>query len=375
MFVALKALKFIKDLTNNFQTMKKLILCVLTIFIIFGNHLPQKCIQATVDFLGQTQTICVSDSTALRILWGTPPNDISAFDCQFLDNELLYKISQQYSLDVATIYALNRLYEIPQNKKAQDKYLSVIDSIEKRMPLAKIEKLKSKYFLFVPGLAYKEAPSTGADLARQMTLFKLLGIKNKLIETGEYALVKQNAQIIADEIIRTSKERNDIVLVSVSKGSLETAIALGKLLGREQLKSVSAWVSVGGILRGSPVADQYLKAPKSWLARFGLWSKGLNYEVVRDISHQFRSEAFNSLNLPVHLRTIHFVGIPLTSQVHKRIKARYCSLQKNFGPNDGLTTITDALTMHGIVISELGLDHYFKDENIEIKTLALACLL
>ena len=355
--------------------MKKLILSILTIFVFFGNHLPQKCIQTTVDFLGQTQSICVSDSTAIRILWGAPPNDILAFDHQLLDNQLLHKISQQYSLDVATIYALNRLYEIPQNKNAQDKYLSVIDSLEKNIPLVKIEKLKSKYFLFVPGLAYKEDPSTGADLARQMRLFKLLGIKNKLIETGEYALAEQNAQIIADEIIETSKKCKDIVLVSVSKGSLETAIALGKLLGEEQLKSVSSWVSVGGILRGSPVADQYLKAPKSWLARFVLWSKGHSAEVVRDVSHQFRSVTFNSLNFPVHIKTIHFVGIPLTSQVHKRIKARYCSLQKNFGPNDGLTTITDALTMHGIVISELGLDHYFKDENIDIKTLALACLL
>ena len=107
--------------------MKKLISSILTIFVFFGNRLPQKCIQTTVDFLGQTQSICVSDSTAIRILWGAPPNDILAFDHQLLDNQLLHKISQQYSLDVATIYALNRLYEIPQNKNTQDKYLSVID--------------------------------------------------------------------------------------------------------------------------------------------------------------------------------------------------------------------------------------------------------
>ena len=34
--------------------------------------------KTTVDFLGQTQSICVSDSTAIRILWGAPPNNILA---------------------------------------------------------------------------------------------------------------------------------------------------------------------------------------------------------------------------------------------------------------------------------------------------------
>jgi hypothetical protein len=348
---------------------------IITCFIISGSCVPKKYINVTTKFLGQTQTILVSDSMTMQILQGNTPDDFIAFDNQNLTNTLLHEISQKYSLDVATIYALNRLYEIPQNKEAQNHYLSFIDSIKNNIAPIQIEKLKSKYFLFIPGFGYKEDATTGADLARQRRLFSDLGLENKLIETNEYGLSESNAQIIANEIIEASKFKTDIVLVSASKGGLETAIALGKLLNKEQLQNVSAWVSVGGILKGSPIADQYLKSPKRWIAQFILWTKGQNMEVVKDISHSFRSEAFKSLDFPVHIKAIHFVGIPLTSQVHKRIKGRYCTIRKSFGPNDGLTTIPDALTPQGLVVSELGLDHYFKDENIDIKTLALACLL
>ncbi len=348
---------------------------IITCFIISGSCLPKKNIKVTARFLGQTQLISVSDSIALRMLRGDIPYDFMRFDHRNLDNNLVREISKTYSMDVATIYALNRLYEIPQNKEAQNHYLSFIDSLKNNIAPIQIEKLKSKYFLFIPGFGYKDDATTGADLARQRRLFSDLGLENKLIETNEYGLSESNAQIIANEIIEASKFKTDIVLVSASKGGLETAIALGKLLNIEQLQNVSAWVSVGGILNGSLIADQYLKAPKRWIAQFILWTKGQNMEVVKDISHSFRSEAFKALNFPVHIKTIHFVGIPLTSQVHKRIKGRYCTIRKNFGPNDGLTTIPDALTPRGFVVSELGLDHYFKDENIDIKTLALACLL
>ena len=41
------------------------------------------------------------------------------------------------------------------------------------------------------------------------------------------------------------------------------------------------------------------------------------------------------------------------------------------GPNDGLTTLTDELTSQGIVITELGLDHYYSDPRIDQKAIAL----
>ncbi len=352
-----------------------LVIGMIVFFIITGSCLPKNYISITTKFLGQSQSFVVSDSITIKLLKGNASPNFAVFDAQKLDNQLVQEISKQHSLDAATIYTLNRLYEIPRNKKAQNDYLAFIDLFENNTVPTQINNLKSKYFLFIPGFGYKSAPNTGADLARQRRLFRLLGIENKLIETKEYGLSDINAQIIANEIINASKSKTDIILVSASKGSLETAITLGKLLSKEQLKNVSAWVSVGGILKGSPIADKYLVPPKRWITQLMLWMKGKNIDIVRDISHKLRSKLFSSLKIPLHIKTIHFVGMPLTSQVHKRIKKRFCYIQKRFGPNDGLTTITDAITPNGIVVSELGLDHYFKDKNIDVKTLALACLL
>jgi hypothetical protein len=339
-----------------------------------SNCIPYATIKVSGSFLGTNQDLLVCDIISEKIIKNEVNQELAIYDKETLDNALVSKIAQTYSLDAATLYTLDRIYKKEKNKINQQSYLAYLNTIQSNQIPKEIEQLKSKYFLFIPGLAYKEDTTTGADFARQRRLLTDLGIENKLIETGEYALSEKNAQLIANEIKEASKTHDDIVLVSASKGGLETAISIGQTMTAEELKSVSAWVSVGGILNGSPIADQYLKAPKCWFAVFMLWIKGYNIDVVRDISHSRRSKDFANYVFPNHIKIIHFVGVPLTSQVHKRIRGRYCSMQKIFGPNDGLTTIPDEITEQGIVISELGLDHYFKDENIDKKTLALACL-
>ena len=339
-----------------------------------GNCIPKSVLEVTGDFLGISQTVRVTDSISEKIIKNELNYELASYDNQELNNRLVAEISNKFSLDAATLYTVKRLYEIPNNKTNQNTYNQYLKTLKSNQFPSEISQLKDKYFLFIPGFAYKEDTTTGADFARQRRLMTQLGIQNKLIEVGEFALSEDNAKLIAAEIKEQSLLHKEIVLVSASKGGLETAIAVGKLMNEEELKNVSAWVSVGGILNGSPIADQYLKAPKCWFAEFMLWTKGHNIEVVRDISHERRQKDFQNLHFPKHLNIIHFVGVPLTSQVHDRIKGRYCSLHKEFGPNDGLTSITDELTTNGIVISELGLDHYFKDDDIDKKTLALACL-
>jgi hypothetical protein len=231
--------------------------------------------------------------------------------------------------------------------------------------------LKGHHVVFIPGLAYKEDTTTGADFACQRRLFSAFDISNELIETKEWGLSEDNTQIVADRIKVLSRNYNKIMLVSASKGSLETAVALGKILTPEETRSVTSWISVGGILRGSPIADNYLSTPKCWFAEMMLWMKGNKIDLVQDMSYKKRSEDFKSFVFPDHLRIIHFVGAPLSTEISKEIKGRYCSM-KELRPNDGITPIADEITENGIVISELGLDHYFRDNDIDKKTLALA---
>jgi hypothetical protein len=197
------------------------------------------------------------------------------------------------------------------------------------------------------------------------------GFKTLLIETDEVGTVEKNAAIIASALIRLSKQHDNIILVSTSKGGPEVALALGKLLTPRQSRQVRAWISVGGILRGSPLADQALVWPRSWWARIGTFFLGLPHENIENLSMRRRKEVFNQLAFPDHLFVVHYVGVPLSGQVSRDVRGRYRALRK-LGPNDGLTLLTDELVPRGVVITDVGLDHYYRDPEIDLKTVALA---
>ncbi len=300
---------------------------------------------------------------------------IKEADKKPLNNALMSDLTKQSSADFATLYALKRLYEQPQNHIAQNFYADFTTQLMEKSTdaLTEIKDISSYLFVFVPGFAYKEDTTTGADFGRQRRLFTKKGLKTHLIETEEWGLASKNAGIIANSLRDLSAKNERIIVVSASKGGLETAMALGSILTVAETQNIKSWISVGGILRGSPIADQYLCAPKSWFAATMLAFKGQNLETVRDMSYKKRADEWRDWHFSPHILRLHFIGAPLATHISGDIRSRYCSLIKNFGPNDGLTTLTDQITEGGIVVSELGLDHYYKDENIDTKTVALAC--
>ena len=61
-----------------------------------------------------------------------------------------------------------------------------------------------------------------------------------------------------------------LVVVSASKSGAEVALALGRVLTPAETSHVRAWVSIGGVLRGSPVADRIVGSVFCSLVRFGV---------------------------------------------------------------------------------------------------------
>lgn len=268
------------------------------------------------------------------------------------------------SLDIKTIEIIKKVYNlnVEINKKYRNAFITKNDLIKKK---------SRKYtVLFVPGFLYKSDITTGADFKKQRELFQKLEIKNKLINIKENGLIAENAKFISDYIKNINNQDDNLILVSASKGSLETALALGRYLDEEALKKVKAWISIGGIHRGTYLADHALIFPKSILARIISWIEGFNYSQIKDMSVVKNEPLFNSLNLPKHIYYLQFIGVPLSGQVSDEIESRYYELSK-YGPNDGLTTIEHELIKNRHAVIEPGLDHYYRDPNIDQKTLAL----
>jgi hypothetical protein len=291
-----------------------------------------------------------------------------------LDSDSLRELTQEFSPDFATLYFVSRVYQDPINRKAQDAFHAHVATLRAKGPqeVFRIAKRSASYLIvFVPGYAYMRDPTTGADFAQQRRLMTQAGFKNVLIETDELATVDTNAKLVASEILRLNEEHRRIILVSTSKGGTEVALAIGKLLPPERLEGVKAWISIGGLLRGTPSADQALQWPKSWLVRAAFVFTGHRGEVIEDLSTKKRREVFAQLEFPGDILTLQYVGVPLSGQIAEYVQGRYDNL-KDLGPNDGLTLLADELVDGGIVITDIGLDHYYLDPEIDLKTFALA---
>ena len=324
-----------------------------------------KPIQTTVDH--ELAKCMLSNPQDTQVL-----NLFKAYQDKPLDTKTLSDMATHYSIDVATFYFAQKKYQVNENKQAQDLYATFLEQLSLNNDKEALKPLQDYYVAFVPGLAYNDT-SNGGNFARQRRLLTASGVANEMIVTDEWGLTDDNAAIVANRLSELSQKYTKIIVVSASKGGLETAVALGKILKPEETKSIKAWISVGGVLRGSPVADTYLSAPKCWFAAIALWTKGKKINLIHDVSYKTRGEAFNQLRFPENIKIVHFVGAPLATKISKEIKSLYCSI-RNFGPNDGLTPLADEVTDKGIVVTEVGLDHHYRSPNIDKKTIALALL-
>jgi hypothetical protein len=291
--------------------------------------------------------------------------------------EDLRGLTQATSVDTATLVLIARLARLPEHAAAQNLYARYLARLRAwgraGWPLlaACMAGADLPEIHFVPGWFYRSNPATGADFAAQRRLFAALGLGTALIEIDENGAVDDNAAVIAAHLRARPPERR-VILVSTSKGGPEAAHALGALLTRDEAAPVRAWVNVGGVLRGSPLADLARTWPLSWLAWAALAWDGIDGGDSIDSLTTARSMArLHRQHLPAHLAVFHYVGVPLSGQITVDARDGYDRLRR-FGPNDGLTPLAHQWAHPGAIVMGIGLDHFYRDAEIDLKTAAMA---
>lgn len=284
--------------------------------------------------------------------------------------EDLTHLSNAISVDFATLFFVKNIYGMESNRTAQDAFRNYSAQLSTDSCSGQDSIMNGYAYVFVPGLLYKRHGDNGGDFMAQRRLLDDMGLQNYLIPTNELGTVKENAGIIHGFLKKLNAVHSRIIVISASKGSPDLAYALGKLMSRADTKNIKVWISIGGVLRGSKIADDHLKGVKGLFAKVASFFMGSGTEYIEDLSQEKSVRRHSSLKLPKDLLIIHYVGVPLSTQVNGDVKKNFIELSK-IGPNDGLTTLTDELIPNGIVITELGLDHYFKDPKIDQKSIAL----
>ena len=293
-----------------------------------------------------------------------------------VNRDTLAHIANSVSPDLATLMFVSHLANQPSNIRMQSTFGEEIETIEGDEEQEWSDTayndspLESYLILFAPGWLYRTDPETGADFRQQRAIFERMGVRTALIETEESGSVERNATIITNEIMRRRKSEDNIILVSTSKSGAEVALAIGMSLTPEQTEHVRAWVNIGGVIQGTPLADGAMRWPQRWGVRLYFWWKGWDIAGLASMTTDVRRARYTAVHIPQDILVLNYMAVPLSGDLSEGVRSRYDALRSS-GPNDGLTLLVDEILPESVTVIEIGLDHLFDDPDIEQKTVAL----
>tara|TARA_R110002049_G_scaffold195501_1_gene364610 strand:+ start:194 stop:1384 length:1191 start_codon:yes stop_codon:yes gene_type:complete len=289
------------------------------------------------------------------------------------DSQFLQQITADYSADTATAVLIHCLANIPRIKLAQQLYLSELEAtrIGDATQANYLAANADEYLvLMVPGWGYQSnADETGADLAKPRAIIAGLGFETHLVEVENNGSVESGAAVLVDALQRHFQSGKKIILVSASSGGPTVALALNDpAIGNNPL--LVGWLNICGVLRGSPVIDEFLPWPNSWVLRAVAFFEGWNYNDLLSLSRYHSTSRYQNFAPPRQITIVNYIGIPFSGQVSD-MGSLFYGILKAQGPNDGLTLVTDALAP-GFTIMAVGIDHFVNnDPDIDLKTAAL----
>jgi hypothetical protein len=210
----------------------------------------------------------------------------------------------------------------------------------------------------VPGAFYEEYPQTGAGGESLMRELESLEVRVRRIPTLSTGTLEQNTAIVGAHLRENAT--HDSVIVSLSRGGAEI-----KCLMRDDpecLRHVSLWVSIGGILTGSPLINW---VRKRWMIDWLNWlvfrCRGRDYRCFTELARGAEGSLDFDAHLPNHLRAIHVIGFPLRRHVTSRYARAWHRRFAAQGPNDGVMLLEDVLGHPGLILPLWAADHYVSD--------------
>ena len=182
----------------------------------------------------------------------------------------LKSVAERHSTDFAALILWQSLSRHAENRRAQqifNRELSRLKAHTGTPPARRVPNKPGYLIVFAPGWFYKSQPENGADFAKPRQALSEAGVATALLEIDENGTVERNADAIAKQLAALGDRGQKIVVVSASKAGPEVALALSQLRAADTKHGVTAWVNIGGVLRGSALADRALTWPTRWYVK------------------------------------------------------------------------------------------------------------
>jgi hypothetical protein len=264
---------------------------------------------------------------------------------------------------VATIgydRTLALLYQTIRNTPAHGAFINEVDAI----PDAPCPSHQKTTLIIVPGALYKEYPETGADGKRFVSIVQALGIRCHTIPVKSLGSLAQNARIITDWLAAhpAAPDRRRI-LVSFSKGSADLKTALQHPANHPPFRNIRAWLSVGGILHGTPLIAWLNARPlRHFFIRQLLRLRGIDPRPLQDLAHGPNTSLAAPLVLPPWLPLFHLVTLPTANDLSIPLAQRAFHRLLPLGPNDaGGFLLGDLHNLPGLIYPLQHTDHYLRN--------------
>jgi hypothetical protein len=278
----------------------------------------------------------------------------------------LCDLASREGIDAAT----TRLYESILASPVHGPFIRRVDEIGRRPATAGWS--RNATLAVVPAASYRENPGSGADGRLFREQAEKLGCPTEIVPIASTGSVEENSAILLDWLER--RRGRTTVLASLSKGGADVKVALAKPRAVDAFAGVAAWISLCGILEGTPVADWLLsRSPDAVLLRlyFRLHRQGIAF--LRDLRYGAGQPLAGALTLPAHVRMINIVGFPLREHLASGVSRRCHRRLTPLGPNDGALVLADVCRKPGVVYPIWGADHYLRPA-ADVKALVLAIL-
>jgi len=283
------------------------------------------------------------------------------------DRRELKRLSDEFSVDFAALYLADQIDRAPVNRRFRSAFDQTYDYTRKALSEDRLTlptTAAGYEVLFVPTYLYKRLRFTGADMAAPRAVLQRVGFICHFVETDDDGPVETNADLVIAAIRARAQSGRRLIIVSASKSGPEVALALTRL-GPAETHHVAAWINAVGALQGSPVADERLAPEIEFIVG------KIDPEGRESITTARSRQRFVSFRVPEHVLVVNYFGIPVSGSISFLARRGFFSLEK-YGPNDGVVLLSDTIFPSGVILAELGSDHFLFNKDTDIKTVALA---
>jgi hypothetical protein len=278
----------------------------------------------------------------------------------------LKRLSDEFSVDFAALYLADKIGSVPANHRFRALFDQTYKTTETALSAGGVQlpaTAKEYDVLFVPTYLYRRFMARGAALREPREALEKVGFKCYFVETRDDGPIESNAELVANAIRERAKDGRRLIIITASKSSSEVALALTKL-GPGETRHVAAWINAMGALQGTPLVDDNVLPELEWIVGKVDPAGGTSMSVAAS------RPRFASLRVPSQVFVLNMVAIPTSGDVTFRGRRGYKPMLK-YGPNDGMVLVADTIYPGGVVLAELGSDHFLSNRKLDVLTIAL----